>query len=77
MSGLGKPNRTKLGRFLDSKGISATWLAQKTGVTRNTINKLVNKQKSYEPNLATIKKVMRVINKEVDKKKKVNDFFDV
>ncbi|MGX9161978.1 helix-turn-helix domain-containing protein [Priestia megaterium] len=77
MTGLGKPNRTKLGRYLDNKGISATWLAQKSGITRNTINKLVNKQKNYEPNLATIKKLMKAINSEIDGKKKPSDFFDI
>ncbi|MGG0476066.1 helix-turn-helix transcriptional regulator [Priestia aryabhattai] len=73
----GKPYRTKLGKFLDSKGISATWLSKKAGVNRNTINKLLNKQEEYSPNLSTVKKVMKVINMEIDKKKKSQDFFDI
>ncbi|MED3955577.1 helix-turn-helix transcriptional regulator [Priestia aryabhattai] len=75
--GLGKPYKTKLGRFLESKGITVTWLVKQTGLNRNTINKLVNEKDGYSPKLATIKTVMRVINKEIDKKKKVNDFFDI
>lgn len=74
---VGKPYRTKLGKYLDNKGISATWLAKKSGVNRNTINSLLNKKDNYSPNLSTIKKVMKVINHELDKGKKSSDFFDI
>lgn len=75
--GLGKPYKTKLGKFLETKGISVTWLAKKSGLNRNTINKLVNENKGYSPKLTTIKKVMKVINNEIDKSKKPHDFFDI
>ncbi len=75
--GLGKPYKTKLGKYLESKGISVTWLARKTGLNRNTINKLVNESKDYSPKLVTIKKVMKVINTEIDKNKRIHDFFDI
>lgn len=38
---LGKP-RSKLGEYIDSKGISQQELSDKTGVNRNTIGQLAN-----------------------------------
>ena len=75
--GLGKPYKTKFGKFLESKGITVTWLVKQTGLNRNTINKLVNEKDGYSPKLVTIKQVMKVINREIDKSKKPSDFFDI
>jgi transcriptional regulator with XRE-family HTH domain len=76
MFGLGK-NRSKLGKFLDSKGITQTWLAQKSTVNKNTINDLCNGESDRSPTARTIKKIMKVINHEIDPKKKPHDFFDL
>ncbi|HWO96706.1 MAG TPA: helix-turn-helix transcriptional regulator [Bacillus sp. (in: firmicutes)] len=76
MFGLGK-NRSKLGKFLDSKGISQTWLANKTKISRNTINDLCDGKSERSPTTRTIKKIMNVINNEIDSKKKPHDFFDL
>lgn len=75
--GLGKPYKTKLGKFLEKKGITTTWLVKQTGLNRNTIHKMVNESEGYSPKLVTIKKIMKVINKEIDKNKKASDFFDI
>ncbi|MDK7669535.1 helix-turn-helix domain-containing protein [Cytobacillus oceanisediminis] len=71
---LGKP-RTKLGNFLDLRGISQEWLVKKTKVSRNTISKL-SSDETYSPTLATVKKVMAAI-REVDPTARPEDFFDI
>lgn len=73
--GTGK-SRSKLGRFLDKRGISQEWLVKKSKVSRNTISKLASGTNEYEPSLGTIKKIMKAI-KEVDDRAKSSDFFDV
>lgn len=74
MFGFGKP-RSKLGKWLDSRGISQEWLATKTKISRNTISKIAS-DKDYSPTLATVKKIMKAI-REVDKGANSSDFFDV
>ncbi|MED4718722.1 helix-turn-helix domain-containing protein [Bacillus badius] len=56
--------------------MTATWLAEKAGLNRNTVNKLINETKGYSPKLTTIQKVMKAI-REVDPTKKSEDFFDM
>lgn len=70
----GKP-RSKVGKWLDQRGISQEWLAKKTKISSNTISKIAS-DKDYSPSLATIKKVMKAI-REVDKNAKSDDFFDI
>jgi predicted transcriptional regulator len=70
----GKP-RTKLGKWLDARGISQEWLVTKTKISRNTISKIAG-DKDYSPTLPTIKKIMKVI-REVDPAAKADDFFDI
>lgn len=74
--GLGKPYKTKLGRFLEKRGITATWLAKRSGLNRNTVNKLLNDTEDYSPKVSTIKKVMKAI-REIDPNAKSSDFFDI
>jgi len=74
MFGIGKP-RSKIGKFLDQRGISQEWLAKKTKLSSNTISKIAS-DKDYSPSLATIKKVMKAI-REVDKDAKSDHFFDI
>ncbi|QPC47093.1 helix-turn-helix domain-containing protein [Mangrovibacillus cuniculi] len=69
----GKP-RSRLGKFLDKRGISQNWLAKEAKVNKNTISDLSSGKR--EPSLATIKKIMKVI-REVDPKAKADDFFDI
>jgi predicted transcriptional regulator len=70
----GKP-RTKIGKWLDNRGITQEWLVRKTKISRTTISKIAS-DKDYSPTLPTIKKIMKVI-KEVDPKAKSDDFFDI
>lgn len=70
----GKP-RTKVGKWLDQRGISQEWLSQKTKISRNTISKIAS-DKDYSPKLPTVKKIMKAI-KEVDPNAKSSDFFDI
>lgn len=70
----GKP-RTRIGKWLDARGITQEWLVGKTKISRNTISKIAS-DKDYSPTLPTIKKIMKAI-KEVDPAAKANDFFDM
>lgn len=70
----GKP-RSKLGKWLDKRGITQEWLSTKTKIHRGTISKIAS-DKDYSPTLPTIKKIMKVI-REVDPAAKTDDFFDI
>lgn len=70
----GKP-RSRLGKWLDDRGISQEWLSKKTKISSNTISKIAS-DKNYSPTLKTIQKIMKAV-KEVDPKAKSDDFFDM
>lgn len=70
----GKP-RTRIGRWLDARGITQEWLVRKTKVNRTTISKIAS-DKEYSPTLPTIKKIMRAI-REIDPNARPDDFFDM
>jgi transcriptional regulator with XRE-family HTH domain len=70
----GKP-RTRVGKWLDARGITQEWLVSKTRVSRTTISKIAS-DKDYSPTLPTIKKIMKAI-REVDPNAKPTDFFDM
>ncbi len=74
--GLGKPNRTRLGEFLDERGISQEWLVNKSGVSRNTISRLANGKNEYNPSVVTMKKIIEVL-REIDPDMKSSDIFDI
>jgi predicted transcriptional regulator len=73
--GLGK-KRSKLGKWLDKRGISQTWLAKTSGVSRTVISDLCNGEKKHSPRLETIKKIMSALKK-IDPNVKPTDFFDI
>ncbi len=75
MFGIGKPS-TKLGKKLKKEGKSNKWLQEKTNLNKNTITQLTS-NKDYEPKQQTIKKIMDVIRKEIDKNAKSDDYFDL
>jgi len=70
----GKP-RTRLGKWLDARGITQEWLSTKTKIHRGTISKIAS-DKDYSPTLPTIKKIMNAI-REVDPGARPDDFFDM
>lgn len=70
----GKP-RTRIGRWLDARGITQEWLVRKTKINRTTISKIAS-DKEYSPTLPTVKKIMKAI-REVDPNARPDDFFDM
>lgn len=68
-------SRSRVGKWLDRRGITQEWLASKTKISRNTISK-ISSDNDYSPTLPTIKKVMKAI-REVDPRAKTDDFFDI
>lgn len=75
MFGLGK-RRSKLGKWLDDRGISQQWLAKKSGVGRTTISNLSKGDEEHTPNASTIKKILKAL-REVDGRVKADDFWDM
>ncbi|MCM2535785.1 helix-turn-helix domain-containing protein [Neobacillus pocheonensis] len=75
MFGLGK-KRSKLGKWLDGRGISQTGLANKARVSRNTINDLAAGDTNRAPTTRTISKIVKAL-REVNSTVKSDDFFDI
>jgi transcriptional regulator with XRE-family HTH domain len=57
--GLGK-RRSRLGTWLDHRGITQQWLANKAGVGRNTISDLVSGD-DRAPNARTMQKILNAL----------------
>ncbi|MFC0561459.1 helix-turn-helix domain-containing protein [Halalkalibacter alkalisediminis] len=74
MFGLGK-QRTKLGKWLDKRGITQAWLMEKTGLNKNTIGDLTN-DKERSPTQKTMKKILKAI-REIDPSVKSDEFWDM
>jgi hypothetical protein len=72
--GLGK-NRTKLGRWLDARGITQQWIREKTGLNKNTVGDLVN-DPERSPTQATMRKILKAV-REIDPNVKSDDFWDM
>lgn len=72
--GTGKP-RTKLGKWLDKRGISQTWLKEKTGLNKSTIGEL-SSDKDRSPTYQTMKKIIKAL-REIDPNVKSDDFWDM
>jgi predicted transcriptional regulator len=72
--GLGK-KRTKLGKWLDRRGISQSWLMKKTGLNKNTIGDLTGNG-DRSPNQRTMKKILQAL-REVDPNVKSDDFWSM
>jgi predicted transcriptional regulator len=69
----GKP-RSRLGKWLDERGISQEWLISKSKVSRTTVSELASGKR--QPTLETVKKLMKAI-REVDPNARPDDFFDM
>lgn len=74
MFGLGK-RRTKLGKWLDARGIKQEWLATKSGVSKGTVTNICN-ESDYTPNVSTIKKIIKAL-REIDPSVKADKFWDL
>lgn len=73
MSGLGKP-RSKLGNWLDDKGLKQKWLMTETNLNKNTISKLCSD--NSPPKVETMKVVLNSLRK-IDSNLQVNDFWEI
>jgi predicted transcriptional regulator len=67
--------RSKLGKWLDKRGISQQWLVKKSGVNKNTVSDLCS-GKNTNPKAQTLKKIIKAL-KEIDPNVKPTDFFDI
>ena len=74
MWGIGKP-RSKLGKWLDSKGLEQKDLEAATKVSHKTISKACN-EKDYVPRQDIMKKILNAIRK-IDPNAKMSDFWDM
>lgn len=72
--GLGK-KRSKLGSWLDAKGIKQEWLIKKAKVSKGTATNVCSNDE-YMPSGSTIKKIMKAL-KEIDPRVKGSDFWDM
>lgn len=74
MFGLGKP-RTKLGKFLDQRGITQAWLMKETGLNKNTISELTS-DVDRSPTLKTMQKIIKALRK-IDSNVNSSNFWDM
>jgi hypothetical protein len=72
LPGLGK-SRTKLGSWIDKRGIKQEWLVAKTSIGRNTITWACG-DKDYVPNGRTMQKILNAL-RTVDPNIKADDFW--
>ncbi|GED35014.1 hypothetical protein BCE02nite_61550 [Brevibacillus centrosporus] len=72
MFGLGK-QRSKLGKWLDRRGVKQKWLAKEAELNKATITRVTSSDE-YTPNLRTIKKILQALRK-IDPNVKQDDFW--
>lgn len=72
--GLGK-KRSKLGQWLDRRGITQQWLSRETDLNRATISRIASDDE-YTPNLRSVQKILKALRK-VDPTVKQEDFWSV
>lgn len=70
-----RKKRSKLGKFLDKHKIDQEWLVRQSGLGRNTVGDLANRN-DRSPTTRTIQKIMKVVRK-IDPNAKAEDFFDI
>lgn len=74
MYGLGK-QRSKLGKWLDARGIRQSWLSKQAQLSEDTITDLC-KYDSKLPTGRTMKKILQAL-RQVDPKVKQDDFWSI
>jgi hypothetical protein len=74
ISGLGK-KRTKLGKWIDNRGIKQEWLVTKTGIGRNTITWACG-DSDYMPGGRTMQKILKAL-REIDPNVNASEFWDI
>lgn len=72
--GIGK-KRSKLGKWLDERGINQQWLVKEANVSKDTISKLCKDDDASDSiTFKTARKVLKAIRK-IDPAVKVDDFW--
>lgn len=74
MFGLGK-RRSKLGEWLDRRGIKQEWVADKSGIGRTTVSNACGDD-DYIPSGSTIQKIIKAL-REVDPSVRADNFWDM
>lgn len=74
MFGLGK-KRTKLGKWLDRRGITQEWLREETKLSKNTISDLTNNSDRL-PTQRTMIKILKAL-RGIDPNVKSDDFWSM
>ncbi len=74
MFGLGK-KRSKLGKWLDKRGITQQWLCKEAGINKDTATRAASSDE-YSPNLKTANKIIKALKK-IDPNVKQDDFWSV
>lgn len=72
--GLGK-DRTKLGKWIDKRGIKQEWLVQESGLNRNTVRLLCNDD-DHMPTARTMQKIVKALRK-IDPSIRAEKFWDL
>lgn len=72
MFGLGK-NRSRLGKWLDKRGLTQRWLAKEAKISDDTATRVTSSDE-YNPTLNTMKKILQTLRK-VDPNVKQDDFW--
>lgn len=70
-----RKKRSKLGKWLDQKGIPQKELEKATQLNKNTISRACN-DSNYIPSERVIKKILKAVKK-VDSKIKMSNFWDM
>lgn len=73
--GLGKP-RSKLGLWIDARGIKQNWLSETSGVNRTTISEACNNEEFIPKTTSTIQKIIKAL-REVDPSVRADMFWDL
>jgi transcriptional regulator with XRE-family HTH domain len=74
MWGIGK-QRSKLGKWMDKKGLDQQDLAKAAKVSKNTVSKACN-ENDYIPRQDVMKKILAALRK-IDSNAKMSDFWDM
>jgi predicted transcriptional regulator len=74
MSGLGK-KRSRLGKWLDARGITQTWLVKKSKRSKTTITTACSDD-NYIPSGSSIQRIIKAL-REIDPTVSASKFWDV
>jgi predicted transcriptional regulator len=74
MFGLGKP-RSKLGKWMDNRGMKQDWLVKKSKVSKSTISNACS-DPDYIPSGSSLQKIIKAL-READPSVRADQFWDL